>query len=238
MNLNIVVKNLKSWAEAWPAKKTHDMTQVAKLAISHGWYLNEVFLFSLYRDYNQEIDFPVFMEQLILSEWDEHWNAVITVSPARKSILNEAKSCFEDGYYSAAIHMLFSQSDGIFYDKFEKSLFKKQGEVAKGKVAIYLNDFIAKDSLELLAAQYRDGSVLRRMSNEIYTAMFSVIAADAMKNIDPKENETSLIIPNRHGVLHGYHKDYGSKVNALKCFSMFLFVVWSIHGEDMMNTGT
>jgi hypothetical protein len=126
MNLNIVVKNLKSWAEAWPAKKTHDMTKVAKLAISHGWYLNEVFLFSLYRDYNQEIDFPVFMEQLILSEWDEHWNAVITVSPARKSILNEAKSCFEDGYYSAAIHMLFSQSDGVFYDKFEKSLFKKQ----------------------------------------------------------------------------------------------------------------
>ena len=237
MNLNTVVTTLKDWAETWPTKKTEDMTQVAKLAISQGWYLNEVFLFCLYRDYKQEIDFSAFMENLILSEWDNQWNAVTAISPTRKPILNEAKECIEHGYYSAAIHILFSQSDGIFHDQFSKSLFKKQGELAKDKISTYINDFIAKDSLELLAAQYKDGSILRRMSNEVYTEMFSVIAADAMRDIDPETNENLLIIPNRHGVLHGIHTDYASKTNALKCFSMLLFIAWSIHGENMLNTG-
>lgn len=118
-----------------------------------------------------------------------------------------------------------------------KAYLKKQGEIAKDKISTYINDFIAKDSLELLADQCKDGSVLRRMSNEVYTEMFSVIAADAMKNIDPDANESSLIMPNRHGVLHGLHRDYATKTNALKCFSMLLFIAWSIHGDSMMNSG-
>lgn len=60
-----------------------------------------------------------------------------------------------------------------------------------------------------------------------------------MKDTNSIPDELGLIIPNRHGVLHGIHKNYGTELNALKCFSLLLFVVYAIYGdqthEDLSN---
>lgn len=237
VNLKDILFNIKKWVEEWPEQRTDDMKGVVKLSISQGWYLNEVLLFGLYRDYEEGRNFSSFMEEIIESDWDAYWSCMMKQETSRQAIFNEAKACYEQGLYSAAIHLFFSQSDGIFYDKFGKSLYKKEGGIAQQEMGSHITDFIARDSIKELINQYKDGSVFRRMYNEAYAEAFSVIGADSMKNIQPTENEAGFVIPNRHGVLHGMHRNYGSKTNALKCFSMLLFVMYVIHGEDMLGSG-
>ena len=127
--------------------------------------------------------------------------------------------------------MFFSQADGIFYDKFGKNLFTARGDEAKGKFSGHLTDFIARGSWESLIEQFKDASVFRRMYNKAYNEGFSVTNTDLMKNTDNIPNEQNLVIPNRHGVLHGIHKNYGTKLNALKCLSLLLFVMYAIYGD-------
>ena len=234
MNLSNMLKNIADWAEKWPSAKADEMAGIAKFAISEGWYFNEVFLFAFGRDYQKGTSLSDFMDQLISSEWEQYWQIIKQVEPSRVAIFDEAKNCFDSGYYSAAIHIFFSQSDGIFHDKFDNSLYKKEGERARDEMSDFITGFISRDSLKALISQYKDASILRRIFNEVYTRMLSEIATDPMKNIDPGDPENNLVMPNRHGVLHGIHRNYGNKTNALKCFSLFLFVLFAIHGERML----
>jgi len=235
VEFNAFLSGLQNGAKNWPKERTDDMSKMAKEAIHQGWYMNEALLFTMYRDLSDYDNFDAFMEDSILSSWDEFWDAIFNVEPTRSEILKEAKRCFELDCYAASIHVFFSQADGIFHDRFGKSLYKTEGKQAKTEMSSYITDFIARDSLEALIEHYKDASILRRMFNEVYTAMFSVTAADPMKNIDPSNLESELLMPNRHGVLHGLHRSYGSKTNALKVFALLLFVIYSIHGEKMLG---
>lgn len=219
-----------------PTTRTDEMVQLVRPAINRGWYLNEVFLFAINRDFQVGDDLDCFLEEQILSDWEAYWTTVISLSPDRESLLTEAKMAFENKLYGAAIHMYFSQADGIFYDKFGKSLFRKSGEVAKFTFGGHLTDFIARDSWESLVKQFKDGSIFRRMYNEVYKEGFSVTNTDLMKKTDEIPNEQEIVIPNRHGVLHGIHKNYGTKLNALKCLSLLLFVVYAINGDKTYDT--
>lgn len=235
MDFSTIINNIQNWVEHWPKERTDEMSLISKAAISEGWYLNEVLLFGIYSQIEDHDDFPSMIESLLLEDWDSFWDAVFKVESSRYSLLSEAKKCFESGLYGASIHLFFSQADGVFHDHFGKSLYKKEGERAKSEAEVHLKDVIARESLEQLISQFKDASVLRRMFNEVYKEMFSVIGADPMKNIDPAAPESALKTPNRHGVLHGMHKEYASKINALKVFSMFLFVLYAIHGESLME---
>lgn len=238
MGFNAFLSSLQDWAKNWPKERTDDMSEIAKEAIRSGWYMNEALLFTLYRDLGEYDEFDSFMEETIQSEWDGLWGAILKAEPSRTAILAEAKKCFEQGCYAASIHIFFSQADGVFHDQFGKSLYKKEGEFANYEVTNYKTDFIAIDSLKDLIEHYKDTSILSRMFNGVYIEMFSVTAADSMKNIAPSDRESELIMPNRHGVLHGMHRSYGSKINALKVFSLLLFVIFSIHGDKMSGLDT
>ncbi|WP_422380530.1 hypothetical protein [Marinicellulosiphila megalodicopiae] len=232
MNLKETIKGITNWAQTFPKERTDNMVLLTKLAVEKGWYLNEVFLFSILRD-GQVDDLDCLLQECILDEWDEYWAMIIKMSPDREHILTEAKSAFDSEMYSAAIHLLFSQADGVFYDKFAKNLFTNRGDVAKLEFGGHLTDLISRDSWESLAEQYKDASIFRRMYNEVYKEGFSVKGTDLVKKTDSILNEENLMIPNRHGVLHGIHKNYGSKLNALKCFSLLLFVVYAIFGDEI-----
>ena len=235
MGFNTIINNIQNWVESWPQERTAEMSLISKAVISEGWYLNEVLLFGIYSQIEDHDDFPSMIEYLLLEDWDGFWDVAFKAEPSRHSLLSEAKECFESGLYGASIHLFFSQADGVFHDHFGKSLYTKEGERAKAEADAHLKDVIARESLEQLISQFKDASVFRRMFNEVYKEMFSVIGADPMKNIDPADPESVLKTPNRHGVLHGMHKEYASKTNALKVFSMFLFVLYAIHGESLME---
>lgn len=232
MNLKEAVGELASWAKTFPESRTDEMVQLVRLGIDKGWYLNEVFLFAIYRNLQEGEDLNCFLQEQILSEWNEYWAMIFRLSPDRQSLLTEAKMAFENQTYGAAIHMYFSQADGIFYAKFGESLFACRGDKAKVKFGGHLTDFIARDSWESLIGQFKNGSVFRRMYNEVYKQGFSVTHTDLTEKTDNIPHEQGLVIPNRHGVLHGIHRNYGTKLNALKCLSLLLFVVYAIYGND------
>lgn len=232
MNSKDLMGKIEYWMRTFPEAKTAEMIQLVQLGIDKGWYLNEVFLLALSSDFREGDDFDCFLQDQVMSQWDEFWNIIIRRSPNRVSLLTEAKVAFENQTYGAAIHMYFSQADGIFYEKFGKNLFADRGYVAKDKFGGLLNNLIARDSWETLIRQFKDASVFRRIYNEVYKEGFSIVDTDLMKNTNYIPNEQELVIPNRHGVLHGIHRDYGTKQNALKCFSLLLFVVFAIYGDD------
>ncbi len=232
LNFKETSEKLANWVKTFPETKTDEMVQLVRLGIDKGWYLNETFLFGIYRDFQENEDLDCFLQVQILREWDEYWEMIFRLFPDRESLLKEAKMAFETQMYGAAIHMYFSQADGIFYDKFGKNLFTSRGQGAKTKFGGHLTDFIAKDSLDSLIEQFKDASVFRRMYNEVYKEGFSVTNTDLMKKTDSISNEQDLVIPNRHGVLHGIYKNYGTKLNALKCFSLLLFVIYAIYGDN------
>lgn len=233
--LNDILEKLANWMQEFPESRTDEMARLVRLGIDKGWYLNEVFIFSIVRDLQEGEDLNCFLQDQLLSEWDEYWAMILRLSPDRESLLKEAKLAFENQTYGAAIHMYFSQADGIFYDRFGQNLFARRGEKAKVKFDGHLTDLIARDSLKLLIEQFKDASVFRRMYNEVYKAGFSVTHTDLVKKTDQIENEKDLVIPNRHGVLHGIHKNYGTNLNALKCLSLLLFVMYAIHGEEVYD---
>ncbi|HGS4631995.1 TPA: hypothetical protein ACMDPK_003730, partial [Vibrio cholerae] len=235
MDFSTINSNIANWIKNWPKARTDDMSLISRSAISEGWYLNEVLLVGIYSQIEDHDDFSSMIESLLLENWDGFWEAIFKSEPSRFSLFSEAKQCFESSLYGASIHLFFSQADGVFHDHFGKSLYKKEGERAKTEADVHLKNVIARESLAQLINQFKDASLLRRMFNEVYKEMFSVIGADPMKNIDPAHPESTLKTPNRHGVLHGIHKEYASETNALKVFSMFLFVLYAIHGERMME---
>lgn len=217
------------------------MVNLINTGIEKGWYLNEVFIFGFYRDYTEEGNFDEFIESLIESEWETYWKHIFSVAHTdRLAILKEAKKAFESQLYGAAIHIFFSQSDGFFSEKFSKGnqevqLYKKSGSNAKQEFNKYLTEVIDRESFGRLLEHYKDASLLRRMYNEAYKAGFSRESIDVVKNTKEILSEDDLIIPNRHGVLHGIHKRYATKRHALKCFSLLLFVIFAIHGDDMYS---
>lgn len=225
-------ESVERWMKTFPASRADEMKQLVGDCLARGWYLNEVFIFAILRDFERDKhDLDSFLEDQIIGLWGVFWRSIIALFPQRKSLLTESKKVFENECYAAAIHLYFSQADGIFHETFGKQLFKHEGVVAKEKFDSHLSDGISRESWDELVNHFKDGSVLRRMYSEAYRAGFSITATDLTKNTTQIIEEGNLVIPNRHGVLHGIHKGYGTRRNALKCLSLLMFVIFAIHGD-------
>ena len=232
MKLAEAMENMINWVKMFPESRTDEMTQIVQQGVSKGWYLNEVFLFALYRDFKEEDNLDEFLEYQITSQWEDFWGTLFRLCPKREEILNEAKLAYENKLYGSAIHVFFSQTDGIFHDKFGTNFYVSRGKKAEAEFGSYLTEFISRGAFEILIEQYKDASVFRRMYNEVYKEGFSITCTDSVRDTAKISNESDLVMPNRHGVLHGSHTKYGSKTNALKCFSLLLFVIYAIYGDE------
>lgn len=60
MNLKETLGKLENWAKTFPESRTDEMVQLVLLGIDKGWYLNEVFLFAIYRDLQEGEDLNFF----------------------------------------------------------------------------------------------------------------------------------------------------------------------------------
>ncbi|GIU41386.1 hypothetical protein [Shewanella colwelliana] len=221
-------------AKTWPSEKAEDMKYLANYAYSQGWYLNEVFIFGLHREITEHESFDDAVIMLIEEDWDFYWKSLAEYKPLRSVLFEEIKKCHEVGFYGAAIHLSFSQADGLFYDKFGVSLYGSRFKIAKNKFSEEINDFISRDSLELLSQHYKDGSLFRRMFNEVYSEVLSKTDGDLVKQTGHTV-ESQLLLPNRHGVLHGIHTDYVSKLNSFKAIAFLLFILFALNGEEIME---
>ncbi|NRD72790.1 hypothetical protein HQQ94_05910 [Shewanella sp. VB17] len=229
-----IMQEITDFAIKWPTKKIEDMKLLSTQAYEQGWYLNEVLIFTLNGSIiaNDRLNDAVI--ELINEDWDEYWNNLVEYRPSRKELFMEIKRCHELSLYGAAIHLSFSQADGLFYDKFGVNLYSNRFGIAKNKFCLELNDFISRDSIEVLSAHYEDGSLLRRIINEVYSDILSKTDGDIVKKTD-NIVERELLLPNRHGVLHGIHTDYVSELNSYKAITFLIFILFALNGEEIMK---
>ncbi len=208
---------------------------LSKEAVRSGWYLNDTMIIGLPSRINNFADLDSVMVDMIEESWEGMWSDVFSASQHRASILREAKICHENGLYVASIHILLSQTDGLFHDKFQKSYYKKEGQLAKSNLTEILSKLIEtklnktlEDELSLLE---RSGLFFLRS----YIASISETEGDVVRSIGKYEDGNGFVIPNRHGVLHGMHTNYSSKVNSIKCFTLLLFVSTIIGDNNLMG---
>jgi hypothetical protein len=233
--INGILEKVSKLAKTWPAEKIEDMKFLANHGFSQGWYLNEVLIFGLHRSITEHDDFNDAVIELIDESWDFYWKHLIKYKPARKELFLEIKQCHESELFGAAIHLCFSQADGLFYDKFGVSLYSRGFNVAKTKFGSEINDFISRDSIDVLSEHYKDGSLLRRMFNEVYSEVLSKTGGDLVKQTGNIAEE-ELKLPNRHGVLHGIHTNYASKLNSYKAIAFLVFILFSLNGEKIFES--
>ncbi|HIF9252478.1 TPA: hypothetical protein ACX6RB_003631 [Photobacterium damselae] len=209
--------------KTWPSEKTDDMKFLVNNAYSQGWYLNEFYIYRLHFPEYENFDFDDAIIAVIDECWSEHWEMLSEDKPARSKLFNEIRICHESGLYGAAINLCFSQADGIFFDKFKVSLYAKGFNVAKSKFNENINEVISRDSLDTLLMHYKDGSLFKRMFNEVYLEVLSKTGGDIVKNTNHLP-----YIPNRHAVIHGSCTEYATKLNSYKVISFLIFIFYSL----------
>jgi hypothetical protein len=153
----------------------------------------------------------------------------------RRSIFEEIEKAFENEMYHSVVVLAYTQADGICNDNFQNGFFDKEliSSDQKKKRKKNPTDYQLTTYRKIKNFEMNHSiSVVEQLdfiSNEI-TAY-----SDQGKLLDPDIRKTSF---NRHLVLHGHSKEFGTKVNALRaiCLLDFLhFIISEVISDDENN---
>lgn len=197
-----------------------------------GWFLNpfNITLFNRFlcdKNVSKPNDehFLIFFED----DWQSDWTRILNDFPNRKVLLTEAKICFEQELYGAAIHLFISQIDGIFLDTFGCGFFKHGTELANDEIKIKFEEQFNLDSLDQLSSQLKNNFVTHTYGPHLAEVFNGLKANDAIRSNDPaKVSEDDFSIINRHGVIHGYLSDYSTKIAAMKWYTLLDLIRYAV----------
>lgn len=173
----------------------------------HGWYLDfdwtEDQLLA-FRDALSTGDTTAAEQELIKhfeARVDSIEESLVEKFPHRARFFRAAFAAHRRQEYELSIPALFTQADGISYERTKKSLFMKKNK--RPGVAAYVDEFVT-DALQL--------SLLSAICNTL------PISASA------DERAASAEVLNRHTVLHGESLTYPTRENSLKTISFINYV--------------
>lgn len=132
----------------------------------------------------------------------------------RTEVFTEIEKAHNNKQFFVAIPCILSQIDGICYDMFQKYFF--------------IND-------NKLPAIRNDISSLSNTLLDYFLSPFNNITPIMANKKDLKLFSCSL---NRHEIIHGVNKSYGTEINSLKCISLLKFVSYvliEVKGGDSVD---
>lgn len=217
---------------SFPRELANDAKRISNFAFYRGWYLNHIYLQVLNDGDCDDNTFDEKIIQLIDDEIDDYWDYLKEQIPHRAAIWEEIKLCYENKLYHSIIHLCFSQADGLFDEKFGTGLYKYSFTEAKKKFGKSMKDVFDSELLSSQISNFKDGSVLKRIYNEIYLECLNKSTSDLYKKTD-YITENNVALPNRHGVIHGTHFKYGTKLNSYKAIAFLQFIFLAVHGEEI-----
>ncbi|HMS98896.1 MAG TPA: hypothetical protein PKA12_09115 [Saprospiraceae bacterium] len=180
----------------------------------HGWYLgidasfgDPNYLANLYNK-GRVKDADKYLTRYFEDYFKYQFDKIYIVYPNRHTIFDEMNKLYQDGSYYGFINLALAQIDGICFDMTRQKFFLKKKD----------NNYYPQ--------VYSD---LERINDSI----IEVLLAPIKNNTPILAQESDLLhYPcqlNRHKILHGVYTEYGSKINALKVFSLLIFV------SDLLN---
>lgn len=201
VQLNEFGKRIKENYDRMP----HSLLLLAK----YGWFL----------DLDTDPSFPNELGELIESNEIEKVNEYLmeyysdnleqifddlTVKfPERKEIFNQIKIAHEEKLFFISIPTILSQIDGICFDCTTKKFFLKDKD----------NNYLPEVTTEL-----------SNISNSILKIFLTPILNQTAINARKKDLYKYPIQFNRHEILHGVDKNYGTEMNSLKCISLLKYM--------------
>ena len=149
------------------------------------------------------------LEEYVLQAFEKKqkkiFGKILKASPDREIIINEIENLYKQKYYYSLIPLCYAQVDGICKERFGISFF----DTDKKEIARPLRLNSALKTAEL-------SSFSRFMSDQLD------IKNAMTKNSDQVTDKNSSF--NRHVVIHGNSKIYGTKINAIRSILLLDFI--------------
>lgn len=117
----------------------------------------------------------------------------------RIHLFREIESTFENRLYSACITLTLTQIDGISKDAFKRPFFLTENDLPK----------IKKN--------------LSKLSDSTIDLISSPLISQTPIMADQGDLKNYQVQLNRHAILHGSDKNFGSEINSLKCISFLKY---------------
>jgi len=166
-----------------------------------GWYVTSLMSAAEIAYYSRRSNTksPRYLDKQLAKYYSTHFEEVIfslmRENPDRSNIILEASKAHKSRMYYCSTCLFLTQADSICKGELYKT--------AKSKKR--LRDLLHKEKQKV---------------DQILTVIMEESSIDAYFPTN-SQYPSSL---NRHGVLHGYSLDYGTKVNSLKALSLLAFV--------------
>lgn len=155
-----------------------------------------------------DIDFVnEYLHKYYTHNLDNILSHLISYHPERKEIFNQIIEAHKQGYYYISIPAIFAQIDGICFDFTKKKFFMKNNR--KKDEYLHLPEITHE---------------LKNISNITLKSFLSPIYSDTPIFTHTSNLDIYPIYLNRHEILHGVDKEYGTEINSLKCISLLKYL--------------
>jgi len=183
-----------------------------KYFVAEDWYVSDSLFYvcsiSDFIDFTKQHNTKK-LEQFVLETFEKKqkkiFKKIFGANPERKVIIDEIENLYNQKYYYGLIPLCYAQVDGICKEKFGISFF----DTDKKETTRPLKLNSALKATEL-------SSFSRFMSDQLN------IKNEMTKNSDNVEDKATSF--NRHAVIHGHSKSYGTKINAIRSILLLDFV--------------
>lgn len=169
--------------------------------------INLTFLLNILSDWNDDnrMKFDLFISEYIENNISIIQQKILESVPDRREIINCIFELYKSKNIIAIIPLILSQTDGII-----KNITKKNG--------FYSNLHGKKGTL----------TSLRLLDDNFYINYFSQFDQLHFKDRNEyelfKQNIDDMTKFNRHSILHGQSKDFGTQINLIKSILLFSFI--------------
>lgn len=182
---------------------------IAKISIENGFYPSPLMKISLLelQDCKDNNDIENYLSIKIQSFIDDENNkkALLEYYIKYNKWIEEIFKLYENGNYRLCILSILNILSIIFNDCFDNKDFQEKQEIEKQITKKGIN----LDDQYLLLSPYIDDA-----NNKIINTL--------TKNYRSNPEEYSKFSYNRNAIVHGYSKNFGTKTNCLRWFSVFI----------------
>ena len=189
-----------------------EMPKSLLLLAEYGWYLDfeTEFTLSIHLGNKIKNKDSKGVDEYLTAYYEDNFDKIIArlskEHPDRAEILKQISAAHSMGHYFVSIPSIFTQIDGVCHDFTTKKFFIKIKKPGK-------NQYLPEIANEITNVS---NTVLEAFLSPIYNQT-PIIAHESLRASFP-------VTLNRHSIIHGVDKEYGTKLNSLKCISLLTYI--------------
>lgn len=178
-----------------------------------GWFLSDDIGFSAIKSLANSVDetTEVALVGFYKAQIDQILADLKASFPERSHLFQSALEAHKQKNYDASIPLLLAQADGICIDILGEKMFSRRKRTPQTKNAV-------KNRIE----DHPIGELMEAFVEPLFSGSALMLTESEMK--DKRRSDSGYNVLNRHEIMHGLDKDYGSETNSLKVISLLNYL--------------